>query len=189
MIIALVPFLFGDAGVGAGIILTVVLYLALAAGALSLTTKLAFVPSAIVLERLGLGRAIARSWQLTRGSFWRILGTIVLVAVMLGVASQLVTTPIALIAGIVGGLAFPTGSDEAVIGILIGTYAITLIVSLIVSAITLVVQSATTALLYLDQRIRREGLDLELMRFVDARQTGAAGIRDPYESDRTRARA
>ncbi len=188
--IAVVPFFFGDAGVVAGIILVIVLYLALLAGVLALATKLAFVPSAIVLERLGLGGAIARSWQLTRGSFWRILGTIVLVAVMLGFASQLVTTPISLIAGIVVGLAFPTGSDDdAVVGILIGTYGVTIVISLVVSAITLVVQSATTALLYVDQRIRREGLDLDLMRYVDARQAGAAGIRDPYESDRTRARA
>lgn len=187
--IAVVPFLFGDAGVITGVILVVVLYLALAAGLLWLTTKLAFVPSIIVLERLGLGAAIVRSWQLTRGSFWRILGTLVLVAAMLGLASQLVTTPIAFIAGLVGGLLFPTGSDDGLIAILIATYGVTAIISLIVSAVSLVVQSATSALLYIDQRIRREGLDLELMRFVDLRQSGARDIRDPYESDRARARA
>ena len=42
------------------------------------------------------------------------------------------------------------------------------------------VQSAATALIYLDLRIRREGLDLELARFVEAKQSGDQAVPDPY---------
>lgn len=182
--IGIIPFAFGDAGIGAGIVLIILLYLGLLAATLWLSTKLAFVPSAIVLERLGIGAAIARSWRLTRRVFWRVLGTIALVAVILGFATQLVSFPVTFLGGILGGLLAPTGgSDEnAVIIILVAVYGITAIVTLVISAISLVVQSATTALLYIDQRMRKEGLDLDLLRFVEARQSGATGIRDPYET-------
>jgi hypothetical protein len=49
----------------------------------------------------------------------------------------------------------------------------------VTTAIGLVLQSATASLLYIDLRMRKEGLDLELSRFVEARQTGAE-VADPY---------
>jgi uncharacterized membrane protein YciS (DUF1049 family) len=49
----------------------------------------------------------------------------------------------------------------------------------VVTAVGLVLQSATASLLYLDLRMRKEGLDLELLRYVEARQTGAE-VADPY---------
>ena len=53
------------------------------------------------------------------------------------------------------------------------------IVTSIVGAIGSVIQSAAVSLLYLDLRMRKEGLDLELVRFVEARQTGHE-LPDPY---------
>ena len=52
--------------------------------------------------------------------------------------------------------------------------------TLVVAAITSVISTAATALLYLDLRMRKEGLDLELTRFVEAKQAGSAGLGDPY---------
>ena len=148
-----------------------------------LGTKLAFVPAAIVLERRPILDAIRRSWNLTRGSFWRILGITLLVGVMIGLATQLVTVPVMFVASFVAALVDPTAvsssNPDAMLGVmgamLIATYAVTSIVS----SIGLVVQSATASLLYLDQRMRREGLDLELVRFVEARQAGSP-VPDPY---------
>jgi len=54
------------------------------------------------------------------------------------------------------------------------------LVTAIVSAVGLVVATATTALLYLDQRMRQEGLDLDLARFVERRAAGEQGLADPY---------
>ncbi len=41
-------------------------------------------------------------------------------------------------------------------------------------------QSSATALIYIDLRMRKEGLDVELVRFVEARQAGDASVPDPY---------
>ena len=48
-----------------------------------------------------------------------------------------------------------------------------------VSAIGLVVFAATSSLMYIDLRMRTEGLDLELSRYVEARQAGTP-VPDPY---------
>lgn len=148
-----------------------------------LGTKLAFVPSAIVLERLSVRAAIVRSWTLTRGFFWRTFGILILVYAMVYIATQIITVPVQAIVGLGGGLLDPTGvtsSDpQAYLAPLAITFVLLYAVIAFVSSIGMVVESATTALLYLDLRMRKEGLDLELSRFVEARQTGA-DVPDPY---------
>jgi hypothetical protein len=42
------------------------------------------------------------------------------------------------------------------------------------------VQASSTALIYIDLRMRKEALDLQLIRFVEARQVGDDSITDPY---------
>jgi hypothetical protein len=143
-----------------------------------LSTKLAFVPAAIVLERMTIRQAIARSWRLSRGRFWRTLGILLLVQVMINVATQIVTTPLSFVAGFGGALLDPTGAgfgDSQALVLIIVVYA----VIAAVSAIGLVVFAATSSLMYIDLRMRTEGLDLELSRYVEARQAGAA-VPDPY---------
>ncbi len=150
--------------------------------ALWLGTRLAFVPAAIVLERLPIRAAIVRSWTLTRGYFWRTLGIQLLVAVMISFASQIATIPVSLVLSLVLSIAMPTGgtTDELAMGapVIIGLVVSAAVIA-VVTAIGLVLQSATASLLYLDLRMRKEGLDLELMRFVEARETGA-DVPDPY---------
>jgi hypothetical protein len=90
------------------------------------------------------------------------------------------TTPVGWALDLGLGLVFPTGPTP-------GQYetylAVRTVVVLAVTAITgafgLVVQSVTAALLYLDQRMRVEGLDLVLARYVDERERGV-GIADPF---------
>jgi hypothetical protein len=50
----------------------------------------------------------------------------------------------------------------------------------VVGAIGSVLLSAATALIYIDLRMRTEGLDLELQRFVELRASGASAP-DPYQ--------
>jgi membrane-anchored glycerophosphoryl diester phosphodiesterase (GDPDase) len=150
-----------------------------------LGTKLAFVPAAIVLERLPVRAAIARSWRLTRRSFWRVFGILLLVAAMIYIATQIVSTPVSLVLFLSTSLVDPTGasssSPDALLGAMTGTTVAVYAVTSIVQGIGLVVQSATSSLLYLDLRMRREGLDLQLARYVEARQTGVP-LPDPYLS-------
>lgn len=146
-----------------------------------LGTKLALVPTAIVLERLPLRAAMARSWSLTHRNFWRTLGTQLLISVIINIASSIVTYPLSLIGSVVIGLTNP-GSDPTAAFVSIGVlYLIIGIVSIVVGSVGLVMQSAAYSLIYIDIRMRREGLDLELMHFVEARQAGTPGVGNPYE--------
>jgi hypothetical protein len=55
------------------------------------------------------------------------------------------------------------------------------VLSILIGAITSVVQAALIAVIYIDLRMRTEGLDLELERHVEARDAGLA-VTDPYET-------
>ena len=57
---------------------------------------------------------------------------------------------------------------------------LSVVITVVIQSITSVVQSATTGLIYLDLRMRKEGLDLELLRYVEAKQSGAPGVDNPY---------
>lgn len=164
------------------VIITIVLVLLGALGvavlAAWLGTKLALVPSVIVLEGAGVGAAMRRSWRLTDGYFWRTLGTLLLVGLMLNVAAQVVVQPISLVGSFLAVLIDPTGTGPA-LTITIVTTAVTFLLSLVIGAITSVVQAALVAVITIDLRMRKEGLDLELQRHVEARDAGAA-VGDPY---------
>lgn len=176
----------GGGAVAAGLIsMLVVLLLYAGAGVLWawIGTKLAFVPSAIVLERLGVGGAIARSWRLTRRSFWRTFGILLLVYAMVYIAGSLVSTPIQLLSYFATGIFDPTGATSvdpnAYATSLLITLGVSYVVVAVVNSIGMVLEAATQSLLYLDLRFRKEGLDLELARYVEQRQAGLP-VDDPF---------
>jgi hypothetical protein len=182
LIVGVLVALGGAAGAAVGVILAVLAAAGLAVVGFWLGTRLSLVPSALMLERLSLRAAIARSWGLTVGFFWRVLGIQLLVAVILSIAAQVVTGPIGFIGMIVLGIVNPSGDENAYIVATIVVYIATYLLTVVVQAITSIVQSATTALIYIDLRMRKEGLDLDLTRFVEARQAGDSSISDPYLS-------
>lgn len=148
-----------------------------------LITKTSLVPSAIVLERRSVGSAIARSWRLTDGYFWRTFGAEFLVAVIVNVVGQVVMVPISLVFTIAAAFVTPTGGGDVNGGALATTivsYAVMLLATLVIGSVTAVVQSAVVALIYLDLRMRKEGLDLELVSFVEQRAAGGDPA-DPFE--------
>jgi hypothetical protein len=165
--------IFGVLAVMGGIVLGVVI-------AAWLGTSLALVPSALMIERLTLGRAIRRSWSLVSGSFWRTFGILALIIVIVQIVSSVVTTPLTFIGGLVAGLLNPTGNESVGLGVFIAIYIVTVILSVAIGAVTIIIQSAAPALLYIDLRMRKEGFDLELTRFVEARQLGDTSVNDPY---------
>ncbi|GAA4165478.1 hypothetical protein GCM10022286_28680 [Gryllotalpicola daejeonensis] len=148
--------------------------------------KTSLAASAIMLERLGIRAAIARSWRLSRGGFWRVFGSQILVIMICAVATQIVSTPISFVFEFAFSAAFPTGTPSSLTGvdtaslvIAAVSYGALMLFSLVVGAITNVIQSATGAVVYIDQRMRREGLDLVLTRFVEDRQAGRP-LGDPF---------
>lgn len=161
-----------------GIAVSIAVALLLGLGALVLWfwiyTKLSIVPSVLVLERTTIRAAITRSWSLTRGYFWRTLGAEFLVTAMIGVATYVITTPLSLV-GSVGTLIDPNNTGTSI--------AVVVIVQILVAAVNLVggavsafVTSAVVALIYIDLRMRKEGLDLVLQRHVEGGDPAA----DPF---------
>lgn len=173
--------LTGSAGVGIAVLLGFLLGAGLFVVFIWLWVKLGFVPAAIVLERASILVSLRRSWRLTTGAFWRIFGIRLLVFVMIYIATSIITAPISLLFALGGTVLQPNGSAESA---LTGTLLVSTIVSqgvtAVISAVGLVISTSTTALLYLDQRMRQEGLDLDLARFVERRATGEQGLADPY---------
>ncbi len=125
---------------------------------LFLWTRLAFVTAVIVLEERGVFSAFARSWRLTAGMpFWRILGIRLLTNLIVGFAAFLITFPLTL-AGF--AVVFALGDEGAIFmwqAILGG------VATLISGAITTPFSAGVDALMAIDQRIRREGLDVQLI--------------------------
>jgi hypothetical protein len=177
--------LFASGGTAGIVIGAILLFLIFAGGAVVFTllwTKLSLVPSALVLERLPLGKAVRRSWSLTSGFFWRTFGIEILVAIMLGFAASIIEFPVTLVVEVFTLLANPTSTPTAagLTSVFGATEIAGSIAGAIASTVTAIIATASTALIYIDLRMRKEGLDLELVRFVDARAAGQTDVADPY---------
>ncbi len=130
-----------------------------------LSTKWALATPAIVLERLGAFRGLRRSWRLveepTRGGFWRLLGIRLLTSIIVGIAASVIAFPISFVVTFV--LAATTG-DGGTTGDLFAAQAVASgIAGLVTGALTTPFVAGVDALLYVDTRIRREGLDVQLV--------------------------
>lgn len=165
-------------GLAVSIVIVVLLALGLAVLGWWIGVRLSLVPSIIVLERAGIATAMRRSWGLTIGYFWRTLGTLLLVGLILNIASQVVVQPISFIGGLLPALIDPTNTGSA-IAITIVLAVVTTVLSVIIGAITTVVQAAVIGVIYIDLRMRTEGLDLELARYVELRDAGQP-VGDPW---------
>lgn len=135
---------------------TVVAIVAAVTGGIYLWVKVGFAVSIVVLEGAGARRSIARSWQLTKGRpFWRVFGIRLLTSIVSTIAGSIIATPLGLIALI------ETGSPEST---LIWLLPLSQGVSALVQGVLVTpFVSGVDSLLYVDQRIRREGLDVMLM--------------------------
>jgi hypothetical protein len=170
----------GTAGVVAGVLLAIGAGLGAVALGFWLGTRLALVPSVLMLERLPLRQSVQRAWSLTTGFFWKTLGIQLLVAVIVQVAASIVSTPLSILASFGGFLINPNGEESGATVVLIVLSVLSVVLALVFGAIAAVVQTATTGLIYIDLRMRKEGLDLELTRFVEARNAGDSSVPDPY---------
>ncbi|MFJ4997505.1 hypothetical protein ACIP5T_05095 [Microbacterium sp. NPDC088619] len=176
--------------IGGIVILVLVLLLATVPLTVWLTTKLLLVPSILVLERAKFRDALVRSWRLTRGRFWIAWGVTFLIGAMMGVAMQLVSLPVSLLSSMLGSVIAPTGSaDTATIMGFVFALLAPQILLLVLQAITLVVQSTAGTLVYLDSRMRYEGLDQTLISHVERRDLGWTDeqLGDPFVIDPERA--
>ncbi|MGI5164954.1 hypothetical protein ACQEU3_11425 [Spirillospora sp. CA-253888] len=132
-------------GVPAGIVLMVWLYVLLVLAA-----------PAVVLERQPVGAALARARHLSRGRWWRTCGTLLLallVTVFMGFFALRIPFLLA-------QLIFFGGDAEG--GAVLGALALDTVGRIVSWSVVLPFDAGVIALLYMDRRMRREGLDLDL---------------------------
>ncbi len=149
-------------------------------------TKLSLVTVCIVVENRGIRESVSRSWKLTNGYFWKTFGTLALVNIIISTASNIITTPISFVFGIFSNLVSPTGGVSSTVITSIVLYLVLIAVTLVLSSISTVAITACYTLIYIDLRMRKEGLDIELIRFTEAFSgtEPADGIPNPYHARR-----
>ncbi|WIX87923.1 hypothetical protein [Amycolatopsis sp. DG1A-15b] len=122
---------------------------------------------ALVLERGTFRTAFARSAKLVSGAFWRVLGVLVLAQIIESFFANIIQLPFTFGSGTLsqifnpGKIAVPSTGDLLLASagqIVAGTIAIPFV-------------ALVSVIVYLDQRMRREGMDIELAR--------AAGVQPP----------
>jgi hypothetical protein len=134
--------------------------LALVVAGVWITVRTLLVPPALMLEGGRFGPTVARAWRLTRGSFWRLFGIYVLVNVIVNIISQTIALPAVTAAMVL--------FDDPMLTSF-GSIAVSSIAQIVALTLTTVFSAAVVALLYIDVRMRREGLDVELARAADER--------------------
>ena len=145
-----------DPGAGAIVItllaalaLTIIVFIAAA----FLVVRLSLAPAALMLENTGVVEGIGRSWALTRGSFWRVLGILVLAGLITGLVTGTLSFGLGMVLGVIS-VGLPAAQPLV--------SAVTVLLTSVLSALVLPFTAAVTALTYIDLRMRTEGLDVEL---------------------------
>ena len=126
------------------------------------STMLSLVTPVVVLENQGPARALARSWRLVNRSFWRVFGITLLAGIIVAIAGGILQLPFSVLGAVSGS------GIGATIVIVIGAIA--------AGTVTRPITAGVTVLLYVDMRMRKEGLDLALR---TASGTGQAGTGQP----------
>lgn len=126
------------------------------AGMLWFWVRVYYLPApALMLEPVGVFGAIRRGYGLTHRQYWRIFGIALLTFIVTNMVGGILSIPITIIGDIIG-YAVP---EYAFLSFAI-TQALS---SVIVAAFVAPFAGAVTSLQYIDQRIRKEAFDVELM--------------------------
>jgi hypothetical protein len=124
-----------------------------------LSTMLSLVTPVVVLENERPVRALVRSWRLVRRSFWRVFGITLLAGIIVAVAGGILQLPFTFFGAVLG-----SGTGGTVI-LVIGAIA--------AGTVTRPITAGVTVLLYVDMRMRKEGLDLALRTASGSGQPGS----------------
>jgi hypothetical protein len=138
-----------------------------------LAIRFSLASPALMLEKQGIVKSMTRSAKLVRGSWWRIFGIQLLAQIIASILSSILVIPFAFIAGLFSGDGLSGLVDGS--GDLGWTFLIISgIGSVIGRMIAFPITAGVTVLLYIDQRIRREALDLDLARAAGLQDQGTA---------------
>ena len=138
--------------------------------AIFLGTRWCFFPLTVLVEENSATTALRRSGELVKGAWWRVF-SIMLAIFMIALTIELIfvifSTSIIALSGIVGGMDYLElirwciwdESHDAIEGGLYLLHAI----NTAINALIMPIMAVGFTLLYVDQRIRKEGFDIEMM--------------------------
>jgi hypothetical protein len=130
--------------------LAVLFLLAGALGWVAVQGRVLFAPLAVAAERRSALSALARSWRLTSGRFWKIVGVLLLgVLILFGVS---------LVFGLLFGVLAGLGSPGA------GTYVLSTVLGGLSALLIAPFFALLATFLYVDARVTHEGFDPETAR-------------------------
>ncbi|HEU5039092.1 MAG TPA: hypothetical protein VFT70_18945 [Nocardioides sp.] len=112
---------------------------------------------ALMIERIGVIAAIGRAFRLTRRQFWRTLGIGLLTVIVTGIAGSMLALPFTIAAQVV-----PIAMSDSQYFALV-TVVLAALGSVVQTAFVTPFSAAVTSLQYLDQRMRKEAYDVELL--------------------------
>lgn len=110
----------------------------------------------LVLEGRGVFASLARAGQLARRDFWRLLGIYLLASIVVSVIGQVIAIPFAIV-GVIGVVVLPESWGFA--AMMLSSHLSTILTGGLLGPFT----GGVLALQYMDQRFRKEGLDIELL--------------------------
>ncbi|MHC6221583.1 DUF7847 domain-containing protein [Arthrobacter sp. MMS24-S77] len=145
-------------------------------------TKLMVAPAAVTVEELGVLAGLRRSWNLTARNWWRIFGITLLVGFMVGVIAMVIQIPLSLASGGMTAVFSPHASAEQMTTTSVVLLVVSLVIAALVGAVGFAFQTSVAALIYMDLRMRRDGLDVELLRLLETGEEpdgvpGRSGVR------------
>ncbi len=117
----------------------------------------------LVLERTTIRGAMRRSSRLVRRSWWRVFGILLLSTMISTILSGIISTPFSVFAFWIGDFDFDGNQAPNV-----WFYVFTTVGGAVAGALTYPFTAGVAALLYIDLRMRREALDITLVRSARA---------------------
>ncbi|MFH8657105.1 glycerophosphoryl diester phosphodiesterase membrane domain-containing protein [Streptomyces afghaniensis] len=159
---------------GAGVALTVLGVIGAGIVALWLMIRFSLASPALMLEKQGIKKAMSRSTKLVRGTWWRIFGIQLLATIIANVVASIIVIPFTFLAAALSGDGVTGWLNSGGSGLGWTFLIVSGIGAVIGSMITFPITAGVTVLLYIDQRIRREALDLELARAAGVQGYGPA---------------
>ncbi|NBM15648.1 hypothetical protein [Streptomyces sp. GC420] len=131
-----------------------------------LWVRFSLAPSVAVFELQGPIASLRRSAHLVRGAWWRIFGIALLAFFIASVASYMIQLPfsfLGMFASLPGTVGAGPDPEPAELLVSLGAYFVFIVIgSMIGQIFAAVLPQLILGLLYIDQRIRRESLDISL---------------------------
>ncbi|MCD4556743.1 glycerophosphoryl diester phosphodiesterase membrane domain-containing protein [Schaalia sp. lx-100] len=152
MVLILVICIFiGQFEIWISVLIGIIGVIALLLFMLFLAMRLIYTPTIVAIEGQKVFPALKRSWELTRGAFWATLGRYVLITLAIAAASGVISTVISTFGALLM-IVMPPAIAMVVLNF----------ISTLLTAIVIPLTAAYITLMYLDRRMRIEGLATRL---------------------------